>query len=142
MTPEAYVDLIDQRFSNKEIIDTVRRVAFDGSSRQTGFVLPTLRDALARGSSADGLILSQAVWARMCAGTREDGSAIAPNDPLWDSLSLAAEAAKKDPQAWLDQRPLYGDLADNDQVRDRFNHWLTMIYAEGLDAALSAFLKG
>ncbi|MEM6727058.1 MAG: mannitol dehydrogenase family protein, partial [Pseudomonadota bacterium] len=35
MTPEQYVDLIEARFANPAIHDTVRRVAFDGSSRQT-----------------------------------------------------------------------------------------------------------
>ena len=142
MTPDAYVDLIDRRFSNPQIVDTVRRVAFDGSSRQTGFVLPTLRDALAQGGKMDGLALSQAVWARMCAGTREDDSEIAPNDPIWDRLMALATAAKTDPQAWLNQRDLYGDLADNSTFRSRFHHWLTQIYAEGLEAALRSYVKG
>jgi len=46
-TPAAYVDLIEARFSNPRIVDTTRRVAFDGSARHTGFVLPILRDQLA-----------------------------------------------------------------------------------------------
>ena len=45
-TPQDYLELIARRFSNPEIVDTVRRVAFDGSSRHTGFLLPTLRQAL------------------------------------------------------------------------------------------------
>ena len=113
MSPAAYVDLIDIRFSNPEIIDTVRRVAFDVSSRQTGFILPTLHDALTKGDPFDGLALSQAIWSRMCEGTREDGSVIETNDPIWDSLNAVAKAAKADPLAWLNQRDLYGDLADN-----------------------------
>ena len=43
-TPEAYRALIEQRFSNPEIVDTTRRVAFDGSSRHPGFVIPSIRD--------------------------------------------------------------------------------------------------
>jgi mannitol 2-dehydrogenase len=136
------VELIDARFTNPEIIDTVRRVAFDGSSRQTGFVLPTLRDALANGDAFDGLVLSQAIWARMCEGTREDGSVIEPNDAIWDSLTQAAKAAKSEPQAWLEQRDLYGDLADNKSLQERFQHWLSLIWADGLEAALRAYLKG
>jgi len=57
MTPETYIDLIDARFSNPQIIDTVRRVAFDGASRHTGFILPTVRDALAQGTPIDGLAM-------------------------------------------------------------------------------------
>ncbi|NKX37481.1 mannitol dehydrogenase family protein, partial [Rhodobacteraceae bacterium R_SAG4] len=55
ITPEAYVALIASRFSNPAIRDTTRRVAFDGSSRHTGFVLPILCDALAANASVDGL---------------------------------------------------------------------------------------
>ncbi|MEP1698311.1 MAG: mannitol dehydrogenase family protein, partial [Paracoccaceae bacterium] len=142
MTPEAYVELIDSRFSNLEIIDTVRRVAFDGSSRQTGFVLPTLRDALAKEDAMDGLALSQAIWARMCEGTREDGTTIEPNDPIWASLNAAAKAAKSDPQAWLNQRDLYGDLAEDEALKARFHHWLPMIYSKGLEVAIYSYLQG
>ena len=142
MTPVAYVDLVDSRFSNPEIIDTVRRVAFDGSSRQTGFILPTLRDGLANDTPIDGLALSQAIWARMCEGTREDGSVIAPNDPIWDALAVAARAAKSDPQVWLDQRDLYGDLADDPAFQSRFTHWLTLIWADGVEVALQSYIQG
>ncbi len=142
MTPEAYVDLIDRRFSNAQIIDTVRRVAFDGSSRQPGFILPTLRDALAKGDTVDGLALSQAIWARMCEGTREDGTEIQPNDPIWSDLTAAARSAKANPQAWLNQSAVYGDLAENMTFSGRFQHWLSSIYADGLEAALRSYLSG
>lgn len=141
MTPAAYVALIDSRFSNPDIIDTVRRVAFDGSSRQTGFILPMLRDALAQDGPTEGLALSQAIWARMCEGTREDGTIIEPNDPIWNSLQSAAQAARSDPQAWLNQRDLYGDLADNQVFSDSFARWLRQIWNEGLEATLRTYLK-
>jgi mannitol 2-dehydrogenase len=86
MTPAAYLTLIEGRFANPAIRDTTRRVAFDGSSRHPGFVLPILRDALAAGGSVKGLALVEALWARMCAGTREDGTLIEPNDPQWTAL--------------------------------------------------------
>lgn len=142
MTPETYVTLIDSRFSNPEIIDTVRRVAFDGSSRQTGFILPTLRDARAAEDAFDGLALSQAIWARMCEGSREDGSVIEANDPIWDSLQAAAKSAKSDPQIWLNQRDLYGDLADDTAFQTRFSHWLTLIWKDGVEAALRSYIQG
>ena len=142
MTPYSYVDLIDRRFANPEIIDTVRRVAFDGSSRQTGFVLPTLREALADGGAIDGLALSQAVWARMCEGTREDGTIIQPNDPIWDKLNAAAQAAKTNPLAWLNQRDLYGDLAENSAFQGRFQKWHSLIHSDGLEVVLQSYLQG
>jgi mannitol 2-dehydrogenase len=142
MTPEAYVEIITRRFSNPEIVDTVRRVAFDGSSRHPGFILPTLRDALKAGTPIEGLALSEALWARMCAGTREDGTIIEPNDPIWEKLTTAAKAAKDDPQAWLNQRDLYGDLDDDARFAETFARWLRMIWSDGTDAALGAYLNG
>ncbi len=140
MTPQAYVDLIDLRFSNPRIVDTTRRVAFDGSSRHTGFILPVVRDALVAKAPIAGLALTEALWARMCEGTREDGSLIEPNDPIWDKLTAAAKAARENPQAWLEQRALYGDLADNSRFADAFARWLTLIWSEGLETALSQYL--
>lgn len=141
MTPEEYVDLISRRFSNPLIHDTTRRVAFDGSSRHTGFVHPVLRDALAAGGSIEGLSLAEALWARMCAGFREDGSQIEPNDPYWDSLVAAALAARERPRAWLEQRNIYGDLAGNRRFANAFETWLAMIWEEGTEAAISRYCR-
>lgn len=140
MTPDAYVALVGKRFSNPDIIDTVRRVAFDGSSRHTGFLIPTINESLAAGSSIEGLALAQALWARMCEGTREDGSVIEANDPVWDSLNANAKLAKQTPQAWLDQAALYGDLGSNKTFSDSFNRWLGMIWRDGTEAALKSYL--
>ncbi|MDU8911597.1 mannitol dehydrogenase family protein [Aestuariicoccus sp. MJ-SS9] len=141
MTPEAYVDLIDSRFSNPAIVDTTRRVAFDGSSRHTGFLLPILRDGLAGGVPVEGLALVEALWARMCAGTREDGTTIEPNDPFWDTLQAAALAAKDDPNAWLAQDHIYGDLKGEPRFAEAFTRWLRMIWADGTEAALRSYLS-
>jgi len=140
MTPADYVDLIDSRYSNPEIRDTVRRVAFDGSSRHTGFLLPIIRDALGKGASLQGLALVEALWARMCAGTRVDGSEIEPNDPNWDRLSAAAAAAKDDPAAWLDQKWIYGDLAAEPRFAEPFTAALRQVWADGPEAAIRAYL--
>ena len=139
MAPAKYVELIERRFSNPAIVDTVRRVAFDGSSRHTGMVLPSVRDGLAAGTPVAGLALVEASWARMCAGTREDGTTIAPNDPFWDDLVAAATAARNDPRAWLEMRNNYGDLADQPRFADAFGKWLTMIWADGIEATIDAY---
>lgn len=141
MEPRAYLDLIARRFANPEIRDTTRRVAFDGSSRHTGFVLPVLRDAIAAGGSIQGLALVEALWARMCAGTREDGSVIEPNDPHWPALNAAALAAQTDPAAWLAQSQYYGDLAENAAFAEAFCAWLAHIWEHGAASALTAYTK-
>ncbi|AKS45768.1 mannitol 2-dehydrogenase [Octadecabacter temperatus] len=140
MTALEYVDLIDDRFSNPEIYDTTRRVAFDGSSRHSGFLHPILRDALAAGTAIDGLVLVEALWARMCEGTREDGSLIEPNDPFWDALNATALKAKNNPQAWIDQEQAYGDLGANPRFAESFAKWHGLIQSDGTEAALQAYL--
>ncbi|HCP81723.1 MAG TPA: mannitol dehydrogenase [Octadecabacter sp.] len=142
MTALEYVDLIDDRFSNPEIHDTTRRVAFDGSSRHAGFLHPILRDVLAAGTPIDGLALVEALWARMCEGTREDGSAIEPNDPLWDALNATALRAKADPQFWIDQEQTYGDLGANSRFAASFAKWHGLIQSDGTEAALKSYLEG
>jgi mannitol 2-dehydrogenase len=139
MQPLAYVDLIEQRFANPRIFDTTRRVAFDGSARHTGFVLPILRDQLAAGRSVTGLALVEAVWARMCEGTREDGTKIEPNDPLWADLTATAQKARTQPILWLLQHRIYGDLAASDAFATAFTGWLTLIWEKGCEAALRQY---
>ena len=78
----------------------------------------------------------------MCAGTRDDGSTITPNDPFWDTRTAAAKAARSNPQAWLDQPALYGDLATNPRFADAFKTWLVMIWENGTDKALRKYAEG
>lgn len=141
MTPLAYVDLVERRFANPEIFDTTRRVAFDGSSRHPGFLHPIIKDALAAGTPVDGLALVEALWARMCAGNREDGSAIDANDPYWGELTQAANAAKDNPTAWITQRQFYGDLGENPRFAKSFARWLKLIFGQGTEAALQTYLE-
>lgn len=139
VTPIEYVELIKSRFSNPKIGDTTRRVAFDGSARHTGFVLPLIRKAVAANLPLDGLALVEASWARMCEGTREDGSQIEINDPFWDDLQTAAKAARTRSRAWLEQGSIYGDLVQNSRFATAFDHWLCLIWQSGIEAALVAY---
>ena len=102
-------------------------------------MLPTLRDALAQGGSIKGLALAEAFWARMCEGTREDGSVIEANDPNWDALTTAAKEAKMRPATWLEQTTIYDDLADDPKFATAFAEWLDLIWKEGSAAAIDAY---
>ncbi|WP_417240166.1 mannitol dehydrogenase family protein [Celeribacter halophilus] len=139
-TPQTYVALIKKRFSNPKIVDTTRRVAFDGSSRHPGFLVPSIRACLDRGMGVEGLALVSAIWARYCLGVREDGSTIEPNDPFWSDVTALAAKAKDTPEAWLSMRHIYGDLGDDPRFADSFTRWLSMIYDTGLEATLSTYL--
>ena len=140
ISAQDYVDLIVRRFSNPEIRDTARRVAFDGSSRHPGFVVPSIRDGLADGASVDGLALVEASWARMCAGTRENGQIIEPNDPFWGDLTSRAIAAKQNPSIWLEMQNIYRDVGSNPVFAEAFSRNLRMIWSDGLEATIKDYL--
>lgn len=140
-SPQDYLALIVSRFANPAVHDTTRRVAFDGSSRHAGFILPTVREALEAGAPVRGLALIEALWARMCTGVREDGSVIEPNDPFWDDLQAAAQAAKDDPAHWLAQEQVYGTLADEPAFADAFGDWLTRLNRDGCRTVLREYLS-
>ena len=142
MTPAAYLDLITRRFDNPAIEDTVRRVAFDGSARHTGFLLPTVRDALRADGPIEGLALAEALWARMCFAIREDGSAIEANDPHWGPLTVSAVEARDRPRAWLEQEAFYGDLVHQARFADAFTRWLRLVWEDGTEAAITRYLDG
>lgn len=141
MATNEYVALVHKRFSNPKIIDTTRRVAFDGSSRHPGFVIPSIREGLANGTPIEGLALVEAAWARMCEGTRADGSRIEPNDPNWDDLTKKAADARSNPGAWLEMNQYYGSLAAEPRFADSFARWLGIIWEDGLDAAITTYLE-
>ena len=105
-------------------------------------IVPTIRDGLAANAPIDGLALVEAAWARMCLGTRDDGSEIAPNDPFWDLRNVAAKAALKEPRRWLEQRELYGDLANVAHFAEKFARWLNIMHRDGMETALRFYLKG
>ena len=140
-TPLEYYELIAARFSNPSIQDTIRRVAFDGSSRHAGFLVPSIKDGIKHNISIIGLSLAEALWARMCEGTREDGSIIEPNDPHWEKLNACAKKSKENPLEWLEQLEIYGDTSKDDKFRDYFSKWLKMIYQEGVENTLNEYLK-
>ncbi len=135
-----YYAKIVERFSNPEVADTERRLCLDGSNRQPKFIVPPLRDRLAAGQSCDGLALVSALWCRYCAGTSDKGTYIPPNDPNWEALQATAIVAQSKPQAWLDQRTIYGELADNPVFQKAFATQLARVRDEGCEAALRAYI--
>ena len=142
MLPQAYIALISERFRNPAIRDTTRRVAYDGSARHPGFVLPVLRDALQAEGSITGLALVEALWCKMCRGVREDGQTIAPNDPNWDVLQIHARQSQTSPQAWLEQQAIYGSISNNPLFSNAFENALGALDTLGVEQTLKAYIAG
>ena len=139
---EDYRRLIERRFSNPKIGDTVARLCFDGSNRQPKFILPTVADRLRAGGDFAGLALVSALWCRYCFGESESGKAIAPNDPSWDRLQGAAKRARENPDAFLEMRDIFGELAETPAYGAAFGAALTSLWTHGVRATLQAYLDG
>ncbi|MFT4151958.1 MAG: mannitol dehydrogenase family protein [Paracoccaceae bacterium] len=137
-----YYKVIVSRFSNPEVADTERRLCLDGSNRQPKFIIPSLRDNLAKGHVPRGLILESALWCRYCAGVTDRGAEIAPNDPNWDRLQPLALAARDDPALWLGMEDIYGETGRDPRVVPVFAAFLTDLWARGTKAVLTDFLGG
>jgi len=138
---QSYYTLISSRFSNPKIGDTIRRLCFDGSNRQPKFIVPTLRERIASGSSIDGLAIVCAFWCRYCFGETESGTIIEANDPSWSSLKEAATAARDDPAIWLGMEDVYGTLSDNQQFKDAFTYYLNALWRNGTEKLLQEYIN-
>lgn len=137
---EDYTRLIEHRFSNPRIGDTIRRLCFDGSNRQPKFIIPTVAARLEAKTGVDGLALESALWCRYCFGTTESGAAIEPNDPNWDRLQAAARRAKDDPAAWLAMDDIYGDVGRSPVFARAFSEALQALWAAGTKTVLTRYI--
>ncbi|MGF7008470.1 mannitol dehydrogenase family protein [Aminobacter sp. BE322] len=139
---EDYCKLIERRFANPKIGDTVRRLCLDGSNRQPKFIIPTIADRLKAGAGIDGLALESALWCRYCFGTTDSGAAIEPNDPNWERMQATAKAAKDDPQAWLGMEDIYGEVGRSPIFAAAFAHGLRTLWSVGTRETLTRYLDG
>ncbi|MBC2885207.1 mannitol dehydrogenase family protein [Ochrobactrum sp. CM-21-5] len=139
---EDYRILIDKRFANPSIGDTIRRLCLDGSNRQPKFILPTASDRVSEGKSVTGLALVSAFWCRYCYGTTDSGAMIEPNDPSWERLTKQAALARSNPAAWLSMDDIFGVLASDTVYVATFSSALLRIWEDGTAKTLERYLAG
>jgi mannitol 2-dehydrogenase len=135
-----YFALIERRFANPKIGDTIARLCQDGSNRQPKFILPTARDRLARGLPLTGLPLVSALWCRYCALTTDSGRETAPNDESWQRLRTAALAAKEQPGAFLALTDIFGELGQAPAFVAGFARALASLWQDGTRRTLERYL--
>jgi mannitol 2-dehydrogenase len=95
-----YYRLIETRFANPRVGDTIQRLCLDGSNRQPKFILPSVRDRLREGRSVTGLAMVSAFWARYCFGQTDSGSPIPPNDPKLDPAAIGRAVGEGRPESF------------------------------------------
>jgi mannitol 2-dehydrogenase len=137
-----YFKLIERRFLNPKIADTIPRLAQDGSNRQPKFILPSTLDNLSQGRDVVGLALVSALWCRYFFGKSDSGKEIVFNDASADRLHEAAVKAKDDPAAFLVFDDIFGEVAKSDVFRKRFAHALKTLWEKGTKETLKLYLDG
>ena len=137
-----YFKLIERRFANPKIGDTVARLAQDGSNRQPKFILPSTADRLARGQDVQGLALVSALWCRYFEGKSDSGKTIKFNDASAERLQAAAIASRDNPLAFLELRDIFGEVSQSAQFQKRFTEALTSLRRNGTRATLRAYIDG
>lgn len=135
-----YQKLIERRFANPKIGDTVRRLCLDGSNRQPKFIVPPIADRLKDGKPIFGLALESALWCRYCFGLTDSGKVIEANDPNWAALQAKAKLAKGNPQVWLDMAEIYGAVGKHPEMQRLFADYLAAIWKNGAEATVKTYL--
>ena len=133
--------LID-RFSNAQVKDTVARLCAESSDRIPKWLLPVIRHNL---DSGGDIILSTAVvasWARYDEGVDEQGEPIEIVDRLRDKLTAAAQQQRSEPLAFIQDREVFGDLADNERFVSAYTSVLSSLHSRGAKATLDDLVSG
>jgi len=130
----AYRDLVLERFSNPHLRDTNQRVAMDGFSKIPGFIVPTLRECLARGASMASTAMLPALFFAVLGRWHRGELADVYQDGVMDPAAAHAFFAAPDPLAAFCRDPvLWGPLAGNVVLEAAIRE---------ADGRVQAFMKG
>lgn len=112
----AYRDVVLDRFGNPAIRDGNPRVAMDGFAKIPGFVVPTIRERLAKGQGIAGVSMLPALFLAFLQRWRR-GEITNYRDQGMDEAAAHAICAAADPvDAFCRDRVLWGELAGDARV--------------------------
>jgi mannitol 2-dehydrogenase len=133
-----YKKTLIERFANPHVRDTVARLCADSSDRIPTWLIPVVRAQLACGGPVRRSAAIVASWARYAEGIDEQGAPIDVVDRRRDSLMAHAARQRTDPTAFLEQRDLFGDLADDERFVTAYRWALDSLLRDGARATLRA----
>ena len=139
---DAYEAELLARFGNAAVGDTLARLVVDASDRIAKFLLPVVRDRLAAGGQIACAALVVAAWTRCLEGRADDGGAITVVDRRADQLRTAVAAERDRPGAFLDLRPVFGDLGESVVLRDAFVAARRELVEHGATVAMARLAAG
>jgi mannitol 2-dehydrogenase len=128
---DAYKHLLIERFSNPEVRDTLARLCAESSDRIPKWLVPVIREQLARGGDVTRSAAIVASWARYAEGIDEEGNEIVVVDPLKDQLVPIAKSQRANPLAFIQNESLFGDLAKNATFSTAYLAALNSLFERG-----------
>jgi mannitol 2-dehydrogenase len=135
---DEYKHTLIERFSNPEVRDTIARLAAESSDRIPKWLLPVVRSQLAAGGEIRRSAAVVASWARYAEGIDEHGGRIEVVDRLADRLTGIARRQREDPDAFIANRELFGDLAGDERFAASYREALASLHERGARATLES----
>lgn len=126
-----YKAKIIERFQNPNVQDTLARLACDGSDRIPKFVVPVIRDRLAKGESiwlSTAIVASFAIYLD---AVNEGEKAIEIVDRMKDKLAVLSGKLKTDASVISGEDEIFGDVVNNKVFVETFKTIYDMIRKDG-----------
>jgi len=139
--PEYKRTLIEQ-FSIPEIRDTLARLCAQSSDRIPKWLVPVIREQLATGREIRRSAAVVASWARYAEGIDEQGQPIEIVDRFKDTIMELAKRQRDDPDAFIANTELFGDLADDKRFVAEYRSALASLHAHGARSTLESLVGG
>jgi mannitol 2-dehydrogenase len=134
---DAYRHQLLERFANPGVRDTVARLCADSSNRIPNWLLPVVREQLARGGEVTRAAAIVASWARYAEGVDEQGGPIEVVDRLADRVTAAARRSPSDPDGFVTDPELFGELGRDERFLAPYRAALTALHERGARATLA-----
>jgi mannitol 2-dehydrogenase len=132
-----YTHTLIERFANAEVRDTIARLCAESSDRIPKWLVPVIRENLANGRPVRISAAIVASWARYAEGVDEEGQPITIVDRLADSLTATAKRQRDDRAAFIGNRELFGDLADDARFVQAYEEALESLITRGAHATVA-----
>lgn len=134
-----YVADLLERFGNPQVRDTLDRICAEASDRIPKFLLPVLRENVARGGRIRLATLVLAAWARAAEGVTVAGRPLELADVRAERLGTAAQ--DPDPLAFVRDPDVFGDLAADARFAACFREVRAAVAARGVRDAAADLLR-
>ncbi|MCC3275520.1 MULTISPECIES: mannitol dehydrogenase family protein [unclassified Arthrobacter] len=139
---DAYKRRLLERFGNEYVRDTLARLCAESSDRIPKWLVPVVRENLARDGEVSRSAAIIAAWARYAEGVDEAGEPINVLDRHREDVMKAAARNREDPLAFVSQPQFFGELAADPRFTGAYLAALDALHSHGAKAAVAGLVDG